>query len=102
MPDSIEDALELETLDGDTLFRSVRLWKPLTGRGVFGGQTLALSTWAATRSVSPELKLHSLHSYCASRRRGRTRSAGLTSSLAPSPQLRRLQHPHRLPRRQDP
>ena len=43
---TIEEALELEVLDGDQLFRSVRLWKPLTGRGVFGGQTLGLATWA--------------------------------------------------------
>ena len=27
MSGSIEDALELEALDGDTLWRSVRLWK---------------------------------------------------------------------------
>lgn len=30
-PEAIDSALELEQLDTD-MFRSVRLWKPLTGR----------------------------------------------------------------------
>jgi len=61
-PQSIEEALELEQLDLD-IFRSVRLWKPLTGRGAFGGQIIAQSTRASGATVDPELHLHSLHSY---------------------------------------
>ncbi|KAK9894195.1 Thioesterase/thiol ester dehydrase-isomerase [Cystobasidium minutum MCA 4210] len=61
-PEPIEAALELEQLDND-IFRSIRLWKPLTGRGAFGGQIIAQSARAAGATVNPELLLHSLHCY---------------------------------------
>lgn len=41
---------EVEVLDKD-LYRSRSLWRPSSGRGVFGGQTIAQATWAATLSV---------------------------------------------------
>ncbi|GAA97806.1 hypothetical protein E5Q_04485 [Mixia osmundae IAM 14324] len=61
-PETISEALELETIDTN-LFRSKRLWKPLVGRGVFGGQVIAMAVVAATASVEPLKHLHSLHAY---------------------------------------
>ncbi|SCZ92492.1 BZ3500_MvSof-1268-A1-R1_Chr5-2g07910 [Microbotryum saponariae] len=63
----IERAILLEKIDRD-LYRSKELWKPSGGRGVFGGQTIAQSAWAATLSVRDDEPgtakgLHSLHSY---------------------------------------
>lgn len=49
-PELIEHALELEEVDRD-LYRSVRLWKPMGGRGTFGGQVVAQAARAATLSV---------------------------------------------------
>ncbi|KAH8928482.1 Thioesterase/thiol ester dehydrase-isomerase [Atractiella rhizophila] len=56
-PSQADLALELERLDTD-LFRSVRLWKPQDGRGVFGGQTMGQAVWAATNTVEETYKLH--------------------------------------------
>eukprot|EP00927_Polykrikos_kofoidii_P073378 TRINITY_DN69419_c0_g1_i1.p1 TRINITY_DN69419_c0_g1~~TRINITY_DN69419_c0_g1_i1.p1 ORF type:complete len:349 (+),score=50.46 TRINITY_DN69419_c0_g1_i1:100-1146(+) len=63
-PVSVDDALELETLDVN-LFRSRRLWKPLPeSRAVFGGQIIGQSLVAACKTVNDEsLRVHSLHSY---------------------------------------
>ncbi|KAK4049762.1 acyl-CoA thioesterase [Microbotryomycetes sp. JL221] len=63
----IEDTILLDELDTD-LYRSRRLWKPSGGRGVFGGNVIAQSAWAATLSVraaepGTQKGLHSLHSY---------------------------------------
>eukprot|EP01065_Artemidia_motanka_P047090 TRINITY_DN7296_c0_g1_i1.p1 TRINITY_DN7296_c0_g1~~TRINITY_DN7296_c0_g1_i1.p1 ORF type:complete len:360 (+),score=122.07 TRINITY_DN7296_c0_g1_i1:58-1080(+) len=56
-------ALRLEKLDTD-LFRSIRLWKPApNSRAVFGGQIIGQSLVAAHRTISPELRVHSMHSY---------------------------------------
>ncbi|KAJ3216868.1 Acyl-CoA thioesterase 8 [Clydaea vesicula] len=58
----IEQSLELETIELD-LFRSKSLWKPTGARGVFGGQIIAQSLAAATKTVESNYKIHSLHSY---------------------------------------
>ncbi|RKP26119.1 HotDog domain-containing protein, partial [Syncephalis pseudoplumigaleata] len=42
---------------------SRHLWLPLNARGVFGGQVVAQSLVAATKTVPVEFSVHSLHSY---------------------------------------
>ncbi|WVF67535.1 acyl-CoA thioesterase II [Kwoniella sp. CBS 6097] len=42
---------------------STSLWVPSGARGVFGGQVIAQSLSAASRTISPPLGLHSLHCY---------------------------------------
>lgn len=63
--ESIERSIEVEVIDRD-LYRSIQLWKPGGGRGVFGGQIIAQALWAATQSVRRDepgtlKQLHSLH-----------------------------------------
>ncbi|TFY82074.1 hypothetical protein EWM64_g1939 [Hericium alpestre] len=58
----ISTALEVEQLD-DNLFRSKELYLPFRARGVFGGQVISQAIVSATKCVSPEFALHSLHCY---------------------------------------
>ncbi|KAI9591559.1 thioesterase-like superfamily-domain-containing protein [Syncephalis fuscata] len=60
----IEAFLELEEIEPN-LYRadSRRLWLPPNARGVFGGQVVAQSLVAATKTVPAEFNVHSLHSY---------------------------------------
>ncbi|KAI8919369.1 acyl-CoA thioesterase II [Powellomyces hirtus] len=58
----IEQALELEEIDLN-FFRSKTLWLPAGARGVFGGQVVGLALSAATRTVDPKYRVHSLHCY---------------------------------------
>jgi acyl-CoA thioesterase 8 len=66
--ESLLELLELETVDdgGETgvasVFRSVRLYRPIAQRGVFGGQVAGLALAAANRTVR-DLTVNSLHSY---------------------------------------
>ncbi|GAA5862522.1 hypothetical protein JCM8547_002092 [Rhodosporidiobolus lusitaniae] len=64
---TVAAALDLERIDRD-VYRSKELWKPASGRGVFGGQIIGQAAWAAVQSVrqdEPDTKkgLHSLHCY---------------------------------------
>jgi acyl-CoA thioesterase II len=59
---AIEAALELELLDVD-LYRSKNLWKPPGAKGVFGGHVMGLGLVAASKTVSNDFVIHSLHSY---------------------------------------
>ncbi|ORX71458.1 Thioesterase/thiol ester dehydrase-isomerase [Linderina pennispora] len=54
--------LELEELDVN-LYRSKYLRKPVHARGVFGGHVVGQALVSATKTVSPEYKVHSLHSH---------------------------------------
>lgn len=58
----MESTLALEELDLN-IFRSKTLWRPLGGRGVFGGQIIGLSLAASNKTVEPNFHVHSLHSY---------------------------------------
>ncbi|KAG0262595.1 Acyl-CoA thioesterase 8 [Actinomortierella ambigua] len=58
----VERMLDLEEIDTD-LFRSKTLWIPMGGRGVFGGQVVGQALVAATKTVSSDYSVHSLHSY---------------------------------------
>ncbi|GAA5973709.1 hypothetical protein JCM11641_005092 [Rhodosporidiobolus odoratus] len=64
---SVVSAIDLELVDRD-IYRSKELWKPDTGRGVFGGQIVAQSAYAAVQSIRKDEPgttkgLHSLHAY---------------------------------------
>jgi len=61
-PLDISSALDVEQIDTDC-FRSRSLYLPYAARGVFGGQVISQSLVAATKSVTSEFALHSLHSY---------------------------------------
>ncbi|KAJ3277970.1 hypothetical protein HK104_002765 [Borealophlyctis nickersoniae] len=54
----IEQALDLEEIDGMNLFRSKQLWKPTDARGVFGGQVIGHALSAATKTVDPKFSVH--------------------------------------------
>jgi len=58
----IEQSLDLEEIE-DNLYRSKSTWRPLGGRAVFGGQVVAQALVAASKTVSQEFSIHSLHSY---------------------------------------
>ncbi|KAI8321979.1 Thioesterase/thiol ester dehydrase-isomerase, partial [Martensiomyces pterosporus] len=58
----ISDILELEELDVN-LYRSKYLRKPVHARGVFGGHVVGQALVSATKTVSPEYRVHSLHSH---------------------------------------
>lgn len=58
--DELVQLLDLETIDDD-LFRGAQM--PTTRPIVFGGQVAAQALVAASRTVDPELAVHSLHSY---------------------------------------
>jgi acyl-CoA thioesterase II len=47
------------------LYRGNQLWTPSGGRGVYGGQIIAQSVWAAslTESSTPPKQAHSMHCY---------------------------------------
>ncbi|PRP85141.1 hypothetical protein PROFUN_07212 [Planoprotostelium fungivorum] len=60
--DNIVGAFDVEEIDTD-LFRSLRLYIPAGARGVYGGQVIAQATLSATKTVRPEMKLHSIHCY---------------------------------------
>lgn len=62
MTSPIEATLDVEEIDVD-LYRSKSLWKPPGARGVFGGQVLGLALVAASRTVSKDFLVHSLHTY---------------------------------------
>lgn len=73
----IEHAVELESTQSMSVahpscfgievdvdyYRSVNLWRPTGARGVFGGQVVGQSLMAASKTVSLEYTVHSLHSY---------------------------------------
>ncbi|KAI8057966.1 HotDog domain-containing protein [Syncephalis plumigaleata] len=64
----IEAFLELEEIEPNLYRADTRhLWLPPDARGVFaiiiGGQVVAQSLVAATKTVPPEFSVHSLHSY---------------------------------------
>ncbi|KAJ1916455.1 acyl-CoA thioesterase, partial [Tieghemiomyces parasiticus] len=44
-------------------YRGDNLWLPWGSRGVFGGQVVAQALVAATKTVSKQYVVHSLHSY---------------------------------------
>jgi acyl-CoA thioesterase II len=58
----ISTSLEVEQIDVN-LFRSVNLFKPARGRGVFGGQVISQAIVSATKCVDPAFGLHSFHCY---------------------------------------
>jgi acyl-CoA thioesterase 8 len=58
----MESTLALEEIDLN-IYRSKYLWKPLGGRGVFGGQIIGLSLAASNKTVESNYHVHSLHSY---------------------------------------
>jgi acyl-CoA thioesterase II len=60
----VETALGITEIDTN-LFSSTpgSLWKPIRGRGVFGGQVVGQALMAATRTVASSFTVHSLHSY---------------------------------------
>ncbi|MBW0534523.1 hypothetical protein O181_074238 [Austropuccinia psidii MF-1] len=58
----IEESLELEKIDDD-LFKSIKLWKPVHRPGAFGGNIIAQAAHAATKTVTADFQLHSLHCY---------------------------------------
>lgn len=58
----ISKILELEELDTD-LYRGVTPTNKFTFPRIFGGQTVSQSLMAASRTVPPSVKIHSLHSY---------------------------------------
>lgn len=53
----ISTSLEVEQIDVN-LFRSVNLFKPARGRGVFGGQVISQAIVSATKCVDPAFGLH--------------------------------------------
>ena len=57
MKTSIEKTLELEEIDKE-LYRSVELWKPIGGRGVFGGQVIGLALNASHHTISNSFQVH--------------------------------------------
>ncbi|KAL1916718.1 uncharacterized protein VTP21DRAFT_5422 [Calcarisporiella thermophila] len=59
---SIEDVIGLEELDLN-LFRSRTLYVPPFAQGVFGGQVVSHSLYAAYKTVDEEFSAHSLHCY---------------------------------------
>ncbi|KII93408.1 hypothetical protein PLICRDRAFT_87787 [Plicaturopsis crispa FD-325 SS-3] len=58
----ISAALDVEQLETN-LYRSKSLWLPVRSRGVFGGQVISQALVSATKSVSPQYGLHSVHCY---------------------------------------
>ncbi|KAI7955923.1 hypothetical protein MJO29_007322 [Puccinia striiformis f. sp. tritici] len=58
----IEESLELQELDKD-IFKSIKLWKPSSGVGAFGGNIIAQAAHAAAKTVQVGYHLHSFHSY---------------------------------------
>ncbi|KAG0703122.1 hypothetical protein DFH29DRAFT_803988 [Suillus ampliporus] len=54
---NISTSLELEQIEVE-LFRSKSLYKPVYGRGVFGGQVISQAIVAATNCVDPVFGLH--------------------------------------------
>lgn len=61
----LQRSVHLQEIDHDLFLSSSEdLWRPPRGRGVFGGQTIALSIHAALKTCTkPELHVHSLHGY---------------------------------------
>jgi acyl-CoA thioesterase len=57
MKTSIEKTLELEEIDKE-LYRSVELWKPIGGRGVFGGQVIGLALNASHQTINSSFQVH--------------------------------------------
>lgn len=60
---SITDTLAVKPVDGVNgfeAFKSTRLWTPAGARGVFGGQVIAQSLQAASKTVVGK-ELHSQH-----------------------------------------
>lgn len=53
----ISTALEVERLETN-LFRSIKLWVPARGRGVFGGQVISQALVSATNCVDKAFGLH--------------------------------------------
>jgi len=60
----LQHAIVIEEMDA-CLFRAKKegLYRPVTARGVFGGQTVCQSLRAAMMSVPAELRVHSMHGY---------------------------------------
>lgn len=61
----LQRSVYLQEIDHDLFLSSSEdLWRPPMGRGVFGGQTIALSIHAALKTcTNPGLHVHSLHGY---------------------------------------
>jgi len=57
-------SIELKQIDVNLFVgEESSLWRPLDARGVYGGQIVGQALSAAMKTVSPEKRVHSLHSY---------------------------------------